>query len=135
MAKRKFAGVQPRGKDSFRINYRDRDGHRFFETIECESAEDAANERQKRLGRIADGMPASSKPSTVLFEELAADLVNHHRLNRYAAWNDLEARFRLHLNPVFAAKKAASISTSQWGGYGLPRPEERGPNTTIHTKI
>ncbi len=135
MAKRKFPGVQPRGKDSFRINYRDKDGERFYETIQCETAEEAADVRQQRLGKIAEGLPASSKPNTVLFEEIAADLVNHHRLNHYAAWKDLEARFRLHLLPIFGKKKAAQISTSQWKWYVLNRRDEGAAVATVNREL
>lgn len=134
MAK-KYEGVRQRGKTSFEINYRDLDGRRHFETIEAESIDDAANVRKTRIGDIAHGKPVSSKPSTVLFEEIAADLYNEYVLNGYSSAPDLETRLRLHVLPYFGRRKVAQISTALLKAYRIARMEQGATVATINREL
>jgi len=78
----KFDGVRQRGTQSFRINYKDAEGYRHWETLTAKdgvlSLEDAAKVRRQRMADVDRGIPVSSKANTVKFEELAADVVNDY---------------------------------------------------------
>lgn len=121
---RKYVGVQQRGRGTFRINYTDAQGQRQFETIEATSAAEANGVRLSRLADIARGIPVSSKPNSVTFEELAADVVVNYRARGLSSWRDIEARFRLHLCPFLGWKKAAQITTADFNAYIVHRKSE-----------
>lgn len=135
MVAKKYEGVRQRGKTSFEINYRDLDGRRHFETIEAESIDEAANVRKTRIGDIAHGKPVTSKPNTVLFEEIAADLYNEYLLNGYSTASDLETRLRLHVLPYFGRRKVAQISTANFKAYRLARKDEGASVATINREL
>lgn len=132
MAKRKnFTGVNKRSRGTFRINYTDAEGNRQFETVECETAEEAHGIRLARLNDIAKGIAVSSKPNTITFEELAADVVNDYLAKGNSSWKDIEGRFRLHLNPFFGKKRAAKITTADFTAYIVHRKTEGAKVGTI----
>ena len=100
-----FEGIRQRGNKSFRINYKDAEGYRQWQTLTAKegvlSIEDAAKVRRQRMADVDRGMPVSSKSNTVKFEELAADVVNDYLVNAYNSVDDIEARYPPHLLPVF----------------------------------
>jgi integrase len=132
---KKFVGVHPQSKGTFRINYRDGDRNRVFETVEVDTAEEAAAIRQTRIGDVAKGLPVSSKPNTVLFEELAADVINDYIVNGYASMSDQDARLRLHLLPVFGKRKAAKLTTADFRWYIVHRMEQGAKAGTINREL
>lgn len=132
---KRIVGVRQRGKRSYSINYRDAAGQRVFETIQADSIEDAVKEREARVGDVARGLQVSSKPNTVLFEELAADVIVDYKHNNYSSWEDVEARFRLHILPVFGRTKAALITTAMLKSYRLARTEEGAKPATINREL
>lgn len=133
----KYTGVRQRGRRSFQIRYYGLNGERQEETVDASSAKAAAAERTKRLADIARGIPAASKPNNVLFEELAADVVNDYEVNSFKSLMDIETRFRLHILPVFGRRKAATITTAQLKAYIVQRQNETpAPKTgTINREL
>lgn len=119
-----YPGVRQRGRHTFQIRYYDLNGERQEETVRAKSAKDAAKERTKRLADVAHGIPVAAKPNTVLFEELCADVVNDYEVNGYRSQSDIEARFRLHILPVFGRRKAATITTAQLKAYIVQRQKD-----------
>ena len=136
---RTFEGVRQRGTTSFRINYKDAEGTRHWETLTAKdgvfSAEDAAKVRRQRLADIDRGVPVSSKASTVKFEELAADVVNDYIVNGYSSMTDIEARYRLHLLPAVGDRKASQITTDQIKAYIVKRMSEAAKPATINREL
>jgi integrase len=132
--RRKTGHVQKRGASSFRIRYYDIQGIRQEETIKGDR-EAAERELAKRLGEVASGIPVSSKPNRVLFEELADDVLNDYEINNRNSGSDIEGRFRLHILPIFGKRKAAQITTSQLKAYSLRRRNEGAPNGTINREL
>jgi integrase len=136
MAKeRKFEGVTRRGKRSFRIDYKDAAGVRQWETVKCGTPEEARDIRQDRMGMIARGVPLTSKPSRVTFGELAADVVKDYKANGRSSWKDIEGRFRLHLNPVFETRRAATITTEEFKSYRDLRLSEGATPGTVNREL
>lgn len=131
----KSIGVRRRGRNSFRINYRDQEGNRHFETVEAETIEEAAGIRQARLGDIGKGIPVSSKPNTVLFEELAADVIAHYEAMNLSSKDDIDRRFRLHILPIFGKRKAAQITTSMLNRYIVLRREQGAADGNIKLEM
>jgi integrase len=135
----KLEGVRQRGDGSFRINYRDAEGLRHWETLtakdEVFSIEDAASVRRQRLADVDRGIPVSSKANSVKFEELAADVVNDYLVNGYSSVDDIECRYRLHLLPVFGNRKASQITTDQIRGYIVRRMAEGAKHATINREL
>jgi site-specific recombinase XerD len=135
----KFEGVRQRGTQSFRINYKDAEGCRHWETLTPKdgvlSLEDAAKVRRQRMADVDRGIPVSSKANTVKFEELAADVVNDYLVNAHSSVSDIEARYRLHLLPVFGNRKASQITTDQVKAYIVNRMAEGAKPATINREL
>ncbi len=134
MARKKTGYIQRRGLRSWRIRYFSSDGQRQAETIHGER-DDAERELAIRLGEIAKGLPVSSKPNTVLFGELADDVLTDYEVNAFKSLDDIEARFRLHIIPVFGRRKASSITTAQIRSYTLNRQKEGAKPGTINREL
>jgi len=132
---RKKTGYVQRRGTSWRIAYHDGDGIRHFETHPTE--EDARRELARRLADVAGGIPVSSKPNVVTFRELACDVINDYKVNGYKSLDDMEARFRLHIDPAFGSKRAAGITTAQLNAYIVRRRAETpAPSTaTINREL
>src|SRR6185503_4944716 len=73
----------------------------------------------------------SSKQNTVKFGELCADVYAHYKANGLRSIDDIEARFRLHIVPVFGERKAAQITTAQLNHYIVQRQGEHASQGTI----
>lgn len=132
--KKRTGNIQRRGVSSFRIRYRDNDGIRHQETING-ARDHAERELAARLGDIAKGLQVSSKPNTVLFGELADDVLTDYEINGYASLDDQEGRIRLHLLPVFGKRKASQITTAQIKTYILTRQKEEAATGTIKREL
>lgn len=120
---RKRGYIEQRGLNSWRIQYIDAAGARHRESVKG-TLEDAERELTIRLGEIAKGLPVSSRPNTVLFEELAADVLNDYEVNGYSSFSDIDARFRLHILPMLGKRRASQITTALLNAYIVRRQSE-----------
>ena len=130
----KSKNIQQRGRRSWRLRYTNADGIRQAETIKG-SFEDAVRELAIRRGEIAKGLPVSSRPNTVLFEQLAADVLTDYDVNWYTSRDDADARFRLHILPVFGKRKAAQITTAMLKRYIVMRQAGQAKTGTINREL
>jgi integrase len=133
--RKRTGSVQKRSDVSWRIRYNDANGLRQSESFT--TREEAERQLAIRLGELASGLEVSSKPNTATFEELAADVVNDYIVNGHRSMADIEARFRVHLNPVFGKRKASQITTAQIKAYIVRRQsqEPRPANGTINREL
>ncbi len=132
--RKRTGNIQERGPRSFRIRYYDINGQRQEESVKG-SREEAETRLTIRLGEVAQGLPVSSKPNTVTFEELAADVVNHYIVNELRSTDDIETRFDLHLNPIFGRRRAAQIATAHFNAYIVRRKAEGASNGSINREL
>jgi len=134
MARKRTGSIQKRG-DAYRISYYS-DGIRQFETI-TGTLEEAQSTLNIRLGEIAKGLPVSSKFNTILFEELAADVINDYKVRGLSSLEDINTRLRLHILPFFGTKKAAQITSAHVKAYIVKRREETPTpkNGTINREL
>jgi integrase len=132
--RKRTGNIQQRDAKTFRIRYTNADGLRQSETIQG-TREDAERELLDRLANIAKGMPVTSKPNTVLFGELADDVVTDYEVNGFTSVDDVEARYRLHIVPVFGRRKAAQITTAQIKHYIVQRQHAKAAANTINREL
>jgi len=128
--------IERRGKRSFRISYTDQNGQLQRETIKGDTPEEAIEEAKRQLtirkGDLARGLPITSKPNTVTFAELCADVVNNYEANGLSSKDDIEARYRLHLIPFFGmSRRAAEITTADFSRYIVHRNREQAAAGTV----
>jgi integrase len=134
MGRKRTGTIQKRGS-SFRVRYTDADGIRHWETHPTREAAETA--LAQKLLEIQQGLQVSSRPNTVLFKELAKDVVTDYQVNGFTSVDDIEARFRVHILPVFQNKRAAQITTAQLKQYILIRQAEtpKPANGTINREL
>jgi integrase len=132
MPRKRTGNIQDRGT-SFRIRYTDRNGLRHHESYT--TREEAEDQLAIRLGQLARGVPASSRANTVLFGELADDVLTDYEINNYASTPDQEARFRLHLIPYFGNRRISQITSAEIQTYIKGRQAEGAKTGTINREL
>lgn len=132
--RKRTGNIQQRSENTWRIRYFNADGIRQAEPIKG-TREDAERELAIRLGQVAAGLEVSSKPNTVLFGELADDVLTDYEVNNFKSTDDAEARIRLHLLPVFGRRRASQITTAQIKSYILSRQRAGAKNGTIAREL
>lgn len=132
MPKKRKGTIDPHG-NQFRLRYYDAEGLRQTEIYPTE--EEAERQRAMRLGELAQGIPATSEPNTVLFGELCDDVMTDYEINGYATAEDQETRFRLHIVPVFGKRRASAIKTAHIRKYIERRQAEAAANGTINREL
>lgn len=133
-------GIRRRGKRTFQIRYRNAQGVLQEESFSGPTPEIALDEATRqlaiRMGDIAKGQPVTSKPNTVTFAELCADVVNHYERNKLPSMPDIEARYRLHLLPFFGmTRKASDIEETDFDRYILRRQQEGSAQGNINREL
>src|SRR5438105_7403625 len=129
-----MGGIRKRGS-SYEINYRDANHERHFETIDTDDLDIARDELKKREGDVARGLPVTARMNTIKFIDLARDVIADYDVNQHRSRADIEARFRLHILPVFGDRKASSITTSQLRVYIAMRQDEGARVGTINREL
>ena len=69
------------------------------------------------------------------FEEAAADIQNEYQVNGRRSIGELERRIRLHLKPVFGARRMAAITTADVRTFIRGRQEHRASNAEINREL
>ncbi len=133
-------GIRQRGNTSFDVRYRDANGARHSEYIKGATYDEGLTEAIRvlaiRRGDLAKGIVVTSKPNTVLFRELCADVVNNYDVKKRDSTADIEARFRLHLIPFFGIhRKAVDIKMADVEKYILARRAEGAKENTIKREL
>ncbi len=126
-----MGSIRKHGK-GFQVRYYS-DGQRHHEPFDTEE------EATVRLAEInlakAKGISSDSKPHTIKFGELAGAVVDYYEVNGLRSLDDIEARFRVHLEPFFGKRKAVSITPANINAYIVFRKNEGAPNSTIHREL
>jgi hypothetical protein len=130
--RRQRGSIQAR-RGKWRISWYDVSGVRQYET--WDTKQEAERELAKRIADTLQGAPASSKPNTVLVEELARDVITDYGFNEYKTTSDQEARFRLHLLPFFGRRKAQTITTADVKAYHEWRKKQGASLGTIAREL
>lgn len=110
-------------------------GRLFRESTETADYEDAKNALKGKEGDISKGAPALPRSGRILMGDLLHDVVLDYKVNDKASTTDVERRIRLHLEPVFGNRRAASIRTSEIREYIQARRDEEAKNATINREL
>src|SRR5262245_47654595 len=89
---------------------------------------DYQTERQKlnqRLGKVADGVVVDLHLERISVADLAQDLTRDYRVNGRKSTGDVEARWKLHLEPFLGHLRAVQISTNTLNQY-VRQPQAAG---------
>lgn len=112
-----------------------RNGVPIRESAHTTKEKEAEKLLQKRLGEIAIGIFTGPKLEKIKISELADDLMRDYRINGLKSIDDLEARWRLHLQPFFGAVRAVEITSQLVARYVDSRQQEEAENATINREL
>lgn len=98
-----------------------RNGQRIEESAKTDRFETARDLLRDREGDISKGVPISARSTKLTFKDAAADVVTDYDVNGKRSKDGVERRLRLHLNPTFAARTLASITTADLRAFSARR--------------
>lgn len=126
-----MASIRKHG-DGFQVRYYT-DGIQQSEQMRTR---EAAEIRVKEIDLAkAQGLTVESHPQTIKFWELAKAVVDHYDVNGLRSRDDIECRYRLHLDPFFGMRKAVTITGANINAYVARRKAEGAPNGTINREL
>jgi integrase len=111
-----------------------RHGKPFYESSKSDRIGKAKSLLKRREGEIESGTFSGLRVKRILFDELAADLINDYKMNGRKSTNSAEDRFK-HLNPYFSEIKVVDITTDLIQRYIVKRQEEGAENGTINREL
>src|ERR1700734_4046382 len=108
-----------------------RNGKPFRESTKTTSKQEARDFLKKRFGEIATGNFYGPLADRVTMTELAEDFLRDYRINERKSLDDVDARWKLHLEPFFGHMKASEVSSDLVARYVDGRLKESARNATI----
>jgi len=75
---------------------------------------------QQRIGQIAEGRYTGPRPDRVVFEELAADMLNDYRINNKKSMNDA-TRSVSAVARFFGGRRVQSVTPTEISAYVVQR--------------
>jgi hypothetical protein len=109
-----------------------RNGKPYRESSHSAKKQDAIDLLKKRLGEIATGNFSGPRVERIRIEELAEDFLRDYRVNGRKSIDDVEARWKLHLQPFFGCWRAVEVSSDLLARYVDQRQQEKAANATIN---
>jgi integrase len=95
----------------------------------------ARQKLNQRLGKIAAGEVVDVQSERVSVKDLADETLRDYRINGKKSVADAEARWRLHLGPVFGHLRAMHVTTQALNEYVDTRKAEGAENATINREM
>jgi len=112
-----------------------RDGKPYFESTKKTDAQQAGKVLKKRLAEIMTGTFIGPRIERIRIAELAEDFLRDYKINGRRSLDDAEARWLLHLKPVFGHLRALQVSTSLINKYVDDRQKAGASNATINREL
>jgi integrase len=112
-----------------------KDGKPIRESSESEKESDARKLLKLREGDVVKGIPVTPRLSRITFQELADDEINDYKVNHKKSISDLERRLNKHVLPVFAARRASSITTADIRRFVVDRQKDGASNGEINREL
>ena len=106
MARTRGSGsiYQQKGSAAYWVKYY-RNGKPFRESTRTTDKQEAKEFLKQRLAEIATGHFYGPVVERIMVAELADDFLRDFRINGRKSLDDVEARWKLHLEPFFGAMK------------------------------
>ncbi|HET9741746.1 MAG TPA: tyrosine-type recombinase/integrase [Terriglobales bacterium] len=95
----------------------------------------ARQKLNQRLGKIAAGEVVDVRLERVSVKDLADEVLRDYRINSKKSIDDVEARWRLHIEPVFGHLRAMHVTTQALNQYVDARKAEGAENATINREM
>jgi len=112
-----------------------RSGHSFRESTGTTDLAKAKRFLGKRLAEIATGTFNGLEVERVTITELADGFLRDYKVNGRRSLDDVEARWRLHLQPFFTSMRAASVTSDLIARYVDERQREGAAGSTINREL
>jgi len=112
-----------------------RSGRYFRESTGTPDRVKAKKFLAKRLAEIATGTFNGLEVERVTITELADGFLRDYKVNGRRSLDDVEARWRLHLQPFFASMRAASVTSDLIARYVDERQKEGVASSTINREL
>jgi len=110
-------------------------GKAFRESSRSADPAKAARFLRQRMAQIERGESGGPQIEKVRIEHLAEDFLRDYRINGHKSLADVEARWRLHLQPFFGSIKAIQLGSTLLAQYIDQRQQERASNATINREM
>ncbi len=111
-----------------------RQGKAFYESTNSDKEQEAKRRLRLREGDIAGGKFHGLNVEKILFDELAADLINDYKINDRKSLVRAE-RSKGHLKAFFGGWKVVNITSDQIQKYIMQRQEDDAANATINREL
>jgi integrase len=112
-----------------------RDGKRICEPTGTTNKRLAEKMIQKRLAQISTNTFVEPKTERTLVRELFERLRLDYQNNDRKSWDDAEARWRLHLEPIFGSFRATNVTHNDLNAYVNDRKQHNASNATINREL
>ena len=112
-----------------------RNGRRHEESARTEKRTEAEHLLKLREGDVARGVPITTRIGQLRYEEAAADFLNDYQVNGRRAYNHVERRHRLALEPYFRRRRMVTISTPDVRAYVAARLHKGAANSTVNREL
>ena len=112
-----------------------RDGKPFRESTRTTDKQQAKDFLRQRLAEIATGNFYGPVVERITVAELAEDFLRDYRINDRKSLDDVDARWRLHLEPFFGVMKACEVTSDLVARYVDNRRQEKASNATINREM
>ena len=112
-----------------------KDGKPYRESSGFTDRQKAEKRLKVRLSEITAGTFIGPQSEKIKVAELAEDFLREYRINERKSIDDATARWNLHLQPFFGAKKAIDVSSDLISRYVDQRQQEGAKNATINREV
>jgi integrase len=131
------SAYQQGGKGSYYIKWVDKASGRVM--VECTHSDDRAKAEkllQRRNGASQEGVTYDPAVARVRMQDLFDDFyANRKAKETYKSLTHVEARWRLHLEPVFGKMKAAALTSMHLDRYRIQRRAEGAQKATTNREL
>jgi len=111
-------------------------GKPHFESSESTKKGVAKRLLRDREGSVERGELVNPRMNRVTLGELAEDVFNDYRMNRYKTLDDIKRRFKKHLLPFFGEhKRASTLTTSRINEFIVHRQGQGASNGEINREL
>ena len=126
--------LRMKGSSVLWIKYH-RNGKPVRESAHTTNVKEAEKLLRQRMAAISTGTYLGPKLEKTRVSELADDLIREYRINGRKSIDDLEARWRLHIEPFFGTLRAIDVTSQLVAQYIDSRQQEEAENATINREL
>jgi integrase len=112
-----------------------RNGRSFRESTRTTEKRQASRVLAKRLAEINTGSFVGPTHERITVGELAEDLFRDYRINGRKTTDDVQTRWRLHLEPFLGSRRVLEVTSDLVAKYVDQRQRENAQNATINREM